>query len=152
MINKLMTENLILTLPNPADLSAIKDLWLPLCRHFSLMSCSENGDIKEQDIANFRKNGIIDLLHPRISSFGQHKANLAKLLNQVLDPKTPVEKLHEIIRTFEYRSLLVPFYKRGSKAITESIVEGFKRAFAPDYCAKNYEAFAEPYLSNYIKL
>lgn len=128
----------------------IEGKWRTLTRHFTIINCDENGEIGEREINDFQLHGIVDLLHTSYKDFQYHEDSMAQLFNQILNHATTGEKLTSAMSELEYRLHHLAYFRRGSAATNEIILEAIKLTFNLPYTLKgNLKALGEPYLSKY---
>jgi len=126
--------------------------WRTLTRHYTVISCDNKGIISQEHINRFKANGFVSLLHTSHEDFNFHAEPIAQLFDKIVDRETPKEQLYSLIRDFEYRLHHICYFKRGSAAINEMVLEAIQKVICPDYKIKgNLEALAEPFISLFMK-
>ncbi len=123
--------------------------WRTLTRHVTVLKHDSNGEI---DIDDFKSHGIVALLHTSYRDIPLHQKPMSILCNKILSFQTPSDQLDALIREFEYRLHQITYYRRGSAACYEIILEAIKITIHPAYTLKgNLKALANPYFSTYLK-
>lgn len=124
--------------------------WLPTTRHITVIPCDDAGEITANNLDDFRKHFFVQLIHTAHQDFHLHDKTMCDLFTKILDRGTSKEELPKVIREFEYRLHQLCYFKRGSAAINEMILEAIRDTICPEYVLKgNLEALAEPYLCKY---
>lgn len=128
----------------------VEGKWRPLTRHFAIFSCDDDGKIGQEHIDDFKRHGIVGLLHTHHDDIKYHEKSVAELFNKILSPSTSPDEIGPTMSRLEYRLHHLAYFKRGSAAINEIVLEALKLAVNSEYSLKgNLEAMAQPYLSKY---
>lgn len=124
--------------------------WRTLTRHFAIFNCNDKGEITEENIADFKSHGFVNLFHTNHEDFKFHNPSIAELFNKIINQNTAVEERNKAFREFEYRFHHMAHHKRGGQFIPESVIKALT-ALCPDYKIKGHlEALAEPFFTRYL--